>query len=306
MVLGYGALRYPQARNRPDRQGASRFARIGPIMQPFAGIPNPREWISKLPDQRFDVVARALKSILPVQEDSIMVRRRGRILFQMGRDSVSLEALSAGYQTIVALAADVIRMLFERWELLEGATAIVLVDELDAHLHPRWKMRIVRSLREALPATQFVASTHDPLVLRGLRNGEVAVMRRDEARGAFADADLPAIEGMEVDEILKSRHFGLSSTLDPEVEELFNEYYHLLSLPPTQERRARIEELGDQLAGKGEFGRNRHEQVLLEAADRFIAEEDRAARDGTRRQLKAETLARIQRLWSEQTGARRA
>lgn len=306
IVLGYGALRYPQARNRPDRPGTSRFARIGPIMQPFASIPNPREWMSKLPDERFDVVARALKSILPVQEDSIMVRGRGRILFQMGRDSISLEALSAGYQTIVALTVDVIRMLFERWELLEGATAIVLVDELDAHLHPRWKMRIVRSLREALPATQFIASTHDPLILRGLRNGEVAVMRRDEPHGALADTDLPAIEGMEVDEILKSRHFGLSSTLDPELEALFNEYYHLQSLPSAPGRRARIEELKRQLAGKGEFGRSRREQLILEAADLFIAQEDRAASEGTRRRLKAETLARIQRLWSERTGTRQA
>ena len=304
MVLGYGALRYPQTRNRQDRPGASRFARIGPIMQAFASIPNPREWMSKLPDERFDVVARALKSILPVQDDSIMVRRRGKILFQISKDSVSLEALSAGYQTIVALTADVIRMLFERWELLEGATAIVLVDELDAHLHPRWKMRIVRSLREALPATQFITSTHDPLVLRGLRNGEVAVMRRDEQNGALADTDLPAIEGMEVDEILRSRHFGLSSTLDPEVEALFNEYYHLRSLPRTPDRRARIAELGRQLAGEGEFGRNRREQLMLEAADGFIAQEDRAARDGKRLQLKGETLARIQRLWSERISAR--
>jgi uncharacterized protein (TIGR02646 family) len=303
MVLGYGALRYPQTRNRLDPPGASPFARIGPIMQAFASIPNPRAWMSKLPDEPFDAVARVLKSVLPIQDDSIMVRRRGKILFQIGKDSVSLEELSSGYQAIVALTADVIRMLFERWEMLEGATAIVLVDELDAHLHPRWKMRIVRSLREALPATQFITSTHDPLVLRGLHNGEAVVMRRDDRHGAFADADLPSIEGMEVDEILRSRHFGLSSTLDPEVEALFNEYYHLQSLPQTSERRARTEELRQQLAGKGEFGRNRREQLMFEAADLFIAEEDRAASDGTRRQLKTETLARLQRLWSERTGA---
>jgi len=85
------------------------------------------------------------------------------------------------------MACAIMKMLFERWDNLTSASAIVLIDELDAHLHPRWKMRIVSSLRKAFPQVQFIASTHDPLVLRGIRNNEVAVLRRVSGEGTIVD-----------------------------------------------------------------------------------------------------------------------
>ena len=50
---------------------------------------------------------------------------------------------------------------------------VVLIDELDLHLHPKWQRRIVEALRRTFPALQFIASTHSPFIIQGLREGQI-------------------------------------------------------------------------------------------------------------------------------------
>jgi predicted ATP-binding protein involved in virulence/GTPase SAR1 family protein len=56
--------------------------------------------------------------------------------------------------------------------------AIVLIDELDAHLHPVWQQKITGILRENFPNIQFIVTAHSPLVVAGCREGEVSVLRK--------------------------------------------------------------------------------------------------------------------------------
>ncbi|MFK0278373.1 AAA family ATPase [Ensifer sp. NPDC090286] len=291
IVLAYGALRYAERRPRGPDLGL-RFSRIGPILQPIARVAYPGRWLLDLDDARFDTAARAMQSILPIDTESIMFRSGNRIFFDIGGHRASLGELSAGYQTVVGMCADIMRHLFERWDTLSSASGIVLIDEIDAHLHPRWAMRIVGALREAFPQVQFVASTHDPLALRGLRNGEVALLRRDGTGAVVADQKLPPLEGMQVDQLLTSRVFGLESTIDPETEALLNEYYHLRSLPPEPTRLARIDEIRGRVSDREALGRSESERLMIEVTSEFLraTEEEIAAapalRVSTLRQLR--------------------
>jgi predicted ATPase len=61
---------------------------------------------------------------------------------------------------------------------LTSQPAIVLIDEIDAHLHPSWQQRIIGLLREYFPGVQFVVTAHSPLVVAGCKEGEVAVLRK--------------------------------------------------------------------------------------------------------------------------------
>jgi hypothetical protein len=273
IVLGYGALRYVERRSR-GIDSSPRFSRIAPLLERVARIRYPGQWLLYLDEKRFDTAARALQSVLPVVDDAVMLRSANRIYFGVKGHRATLAELSAGYQTIVGMCADIMRLLFERWDTLSSATAIVLIDELDAHLHPRWSMRIVTALREAFPQVQFIASTHEPLALRGLRNGEVALLRRDEAGAVIVDQNLPPLEGVQVDQLLTSRVFGLDSTVDPETEALLDEYYHLRSLPATAERVGRIAEIRSRIGDREEFGRNARERLMLAAASKFIEESE--------------------------------
>jgi hypothetical protein len=90
-------------------------------------------------------------------------------------------------------------------------------------------MQIVSRLRAAFPNVQFIFSTHDPLCLRGLVGGEIVVLRLCERHKVYALTDMPSVAGMRVDQLLRSEHFGLGSTVDPEMQRDYERYLALKS-----------------------------------------------------------------------------
>ena len=140
--------------------------------------------------------------------------------------------MSDGYQTMLAVAGEIAETASEHWDELSAAEAVILLDEIGAHLHPRWKMRVVETLRSAFPRMQFIATTHDPLCLRGLAGDEILVLRRGDDDELVPLDGLRGTETLRVDQLLTSPLFGLGSTLDPETEREFNEYYALLAKTP--------------------------------------------------------------------------
>ena len=86
--------------------------------------------------------------------------------------------LSDGYHVFIALVADVARravMLneFDGAEAPEHVEGVVLIDEIDLHLHPRWQRTALPSLRDAFPRLQFIVTTHSPQVLSSIENRQV-------------------------------------------------------------------------------------------------------------------------------------
>jgi uncharacterized protein (TIGR02646 family) len=306
LLLAYGATRLlPRGTLVSPPLGGT--VRVTNMFDPFSPIGNATEWLLKFDDARFDAIARALKSLMSLeQEDRIIRNRRAkRIEVEAFGIRVPIEHLSDGYQSVVALATDIMAVLLERWPSVEAAEGTVLIDELGSHLHPRWRMRIVPSLREVFPRVQFLASTHDPLCLRGLENGEVAVMERNPEGDIVAITDLPSVAGLRVDQLLTSEHFGLNSTIDPELDALFAEYYLLTAKrkrTAAEERRhadlkARLDELQV-------LGATRRERLVLEAADDFLARESTLASTEDRVALKKKTKARIADIWDEVSAGR--
>ena len=91
-----------------------------------------------------------------------------------------LIALSHGYQSTVAWIADLIGHIVLEAETvldLKDVRGLVLIDELDLYLHPTWQVVLVHALRKTFPGMQFVASTHSPLVLAGLRPDRDQIVR---------------------------------------------------------------------------------------------------------------------------------
>jgi len=86
--------------------------------------------------------------------------------------------LSDGYRNMVGMVADIAHRA-ARLNPHHGAEAgiktngIVLIDEIDLHLHPKWQRRVVSDLKRAFPKLQFIASTHSPFILQSLEPGEV-------------------------------------------------------------------------------------------------------------------------------------
>jgi hypothetical protein len=121
---------------------------------------------------------------------------------------------------------------------------------------------------------QFIVSTHDPLCLRGLRNGEVALIERTRRGRVFARTDLPNVEGMRVDQILQSEYFGLRSALDPDIERDFERMYRLKSRHKlTSRQSAALAALERKLADFQVLGSTRSERLMLSEINRYLARE---------------------------------
>jgi hypothetical protein len=81
--------------------------------------------------------------------------------------------------------------------------AIILIDELDAHLHPLWQQRLNSILRENFPNTQFILTAHSPLIVAGCWNSEVVVLRKREGKFELQQVERDFI-GSSAEEVLKA------------------------------------------------------------------------------------------------------
>ena len=94
---------------------------------------------------------------------------------------LTFEQLSEGYRTTIIFICDLLYRLFEQHpkdDIIHGekATGVVLIDEIDEHLHPRWQRTIVYRLRSLFPNIQFIFTTHSPHIIQGA--GKDAVIYR--------------------------------------------------------------------------------------------------------------------------------
>jgi uncharacterized protein (TIGR02646 family) len=306
LLMAYGATRLLPRPKRADndarvtRRDGTRFANVDNLFDPFIALNDPVEWLAQLDDARFATVARALKGLLPLGRSDRFLRDASGIHVEaFGNTLLTLDQLSDGYQSVLALATDMMQVLIHRWSSVKVAEGIVIIDELEAHLHPSWRMRIIGSLREVFPRLQFLTTTHDPLCLRGLEDDEVMVMGRDASNRVFAVADLPSVKGLRVDQLLTSEIFGLDSTSDPEIDALLAEYRDLRwrrkASASTRRRQIALRERLDELQL---LGRDLRERLVLEAADQYLATEPDIADPGERRALKRSTKRRIAEIFA--------
>ncbi len=131
----------------------------------------------------------------------------------------------------------------------ERERALVLVDELDAHMHPEWQKQLVSVMKKRFPQLQVIATTHSPLVVGNMEPGEVIRVQRgsDPSQIEVGPMD-SSFQGWRADQILTSQAFGLGTTIDAKTMSLQEEYEALLGKADrgTADEQ-RFQELADQL-----------------------------------------------------------
>ena len=116
------------------------------------------------------------------------------VLSQRTRSLIqSIAHLMIGYGEYYEFSAD-----------LEQKPGVLLIDEIDAHLHPSWQRRIIPTLIRHLPNLQIFCSTHSPLMLAGLNSGQVQLLRRGKDGRVSVSRNEPDIVGWSADEILRN------------------------------------------------------------------------------------------------------
>ncbi len=299
-----------------------REARYVTLFREGAALTHCLEWLSDLyirsidrnhplrdrAGSALDAARRLIDSLLPGD-----VRVGGinseSVSFRNGSGAeVSVLDLSDGYRSFLSLTIDILRRLDDEppganrgtprmhhglssWmEDEDGepritAGGIVLIDEVDAHLHPSWQREIGFRLRRVFPRMQFIVTTHSPFVAQAASDGGLFVLRAT-APGKAVEVEQPldSVKGWRVDQILTSPLFGLDATRDEETEALIRKHAELvarrtwgkLTRAEGQQLARLTEMLDDRLTAPGETAEERELQAKTAAFIRTALERRKA------------------------------
>ena len=226
----------------------------------------------------FDAVRDTVVAVLNGVE-TLEVNKDGVWLAGPNVDRAPLAALSDGYITTAGWLLDLIARWAHRCQragveldrdFSSRMTALVLIDEIDLHLHPLWQVEIISTLRQHFPRLSFVATTHNPLTLLGARKGEIHVLRRDPESGGVVARQRDIPPGARADQVLTGDWFGLVSTVDRGTLELLDEHRDLLrqKAPKSDPRRRELE--GELRQRLGSFADTAVDRIVQSIAAELI------------------------------------
>jgi len=99
--------------------------------------------------------------------------------------TLNINQLSEGERGLLALILDLVKRLLQAnpdlEDPLKDGKAVVLIDELDLHLHPRWQRMVVKKLTDIFPSCQFIATTHSPQIIGEVDPGNIILLEKDQA-----------------------------------------------------------------------------------------------------------------------------
>ncbi|MHC4462502.1 MAG: AAA family ATPase [Planctomycetota bacterium] len=206
--------------------------------------------------KRRDQIREVLINLLP-EVDDIRVTKptkkslKTKVEFETPYGWITLDSLSLGYKAMITWMVDLANRMFERYPnsinpLAEPA--VVLIDEIDLHLHPKWQRTIMNYLKDRFVNTQFIVTSHSPLVVQAAKNANIVLLKREDDH-VVIDNDPLSILGWRVDQILTGL-FELEGGRSDEIEDLQKKRRKILSkakLTTTDKRKLkRIEsKMGD-------------------------------------------------------------
>lgn len=230
---------------------------------------NPIEWLIMLDyavkgrtykgarDKREQVIRMLVEMLPEVESIDIVINKEDdstpipSVLFKTKYGWVQIDDLSLGYKTMISWIVDLAKRLFDRYPDSPNPIeepAIVLIDEIDLHLHPKWQRELINYLDERFKQTQFIVTAHSPLIVQttsqtsGSEHVNVVVLRREDDY-VVIDKDLDYVRSWRVDQLFASDLFGISP-YPAKTQQLLNERRRLLSKSKlTEKDKSRLNEL---------------------------------------------------------------
>ena len=246
LVLGYGASRNLRYVDDPARIASKDLIidRLESLFNPSKILIDPLAVVgflngdlstfkdinplSKLGENEQQIVREILENMLP---DSSWLLRREDVGEVLGKERIDINQMSDGYKSMLSWLLHLIVHLYTsinwRGDIRE-LKGVVLIDEIDLHLHPKWQRTVIGSLRRSFPNLQFIATTHSPMTLGGLEQskGNIIVLK-PLGHGIQAIKKIPLVKGWRADQILTSILFDLPTTRDVGTAKLISDYTDL-------------------------------------------------------------------------------
>lgn len=221
-VAGYGATRRVEtgsfSESSSRRSRGLRYLRIASLFEDHVALRPLQSWLPRLRGTaRFQDAVDRINLALPgnVRLTGDYDQEEEQFLFTFDGEPMPLTALSDGYKAFVGWVGDLVGHLADvtaSGGAIGNVAGIVLVDEIDLHLHPEWQRSVVPSLANAFPRLQFVFTSHSPIVAGTVRRENVFVTDRAEDGTAVIKQLEERVFGRSAEQLLLSSYFGLQTT----------------------------------------------------------------------------------------------
>lgn len=236
-ACGYGAAR--GIIGTGDISGYSVINSVYDLFNYSEGLQNPELTIRRIASQSKESEVNVLKLLSKVlfghlgseRNYAIEISPDGLVADGPWGEKMPLRDLADGYKSTMLWLTNFIGWaISHNYSITDPSDiiGIVLIDEIEQHLHPKWQKTIIRSLREEFPKVQFIATTHSPLVASTIGSFErdhpaerlvhLSLQKANEAvKYIFEDT----LKGYDIDQVLGSKAFDFQSKEDEDVAKLF-------------------------------------------------------------------------------------
>lgn len=194
-------------------------------------------------------VRKAIEYFLP-DYNNLRVKRtpKPHMLIDKHDEPLNLDYLSDGEKNLIVLVGDIARRLALANSDLENpleGKGIILIDEIDLHLHPAWQRMVISRLLETFPNCQFIVTTHSPQVLGEVGPENITVLHTDENRiiNSFHPAQSFGLTSNEIiDEIMKPENEGSTLARNAEIENKLSQINNFIGRGTTTNlKKAKVE-----------------------------------------------------------------
>lgn len=214
------------------------------------GLTDPELALRRLKDfKEYNTIEKRLKKALDLTDQDRFVFPQGGGVHISGPtlgQNVPLQAWADGYRLTFTWFLDLYAWAMQADALNEvgDIQGILLIDEIEQHLHPAMQTGIFNRISELLPCMQIIATTHSPLTALGCLPGELVLLRQ-KGQTVEAVTDLPDFHGFSVEDLLTHHDFFDTEPYHPEIMRKLERYRKLTSVERNQRTPDQVEELSN-------------------------------------------------------------
>ncbi len=237
-VVGYGASRRLSSEvfSNFDKSRNGRSINVRNLFDNAFALNPLTAWIMELDyrsgDDGVHLIKAALQDFLPGIEFHSIDKDKKQVLFQTVDGIIPLEQLSDGYQNMAAWIGDLLFRITETFRDYKKpleARGVLLIDEIDLHLHPKWQRKLYNFISTKLPNFQVIATTHSPLTAQQADTGELFALKRNHNCLVELIPFAGSPKSLLVNQLLMTPVFGLETDESYEVQQAKKEYELLKS-----------------------------------------------------------------------------
>jgi len=177
--------------------------------------------------QGINLVKDALKDFLPGIIFHSIDKENKQVMFDTVDGLISLDQLSDGYQNMAAWIGDLLFRITEAFRSYNKpleSRGLLLIDELDLHLHPKWQRKLLDFIGNKLPNFQVVATTHSPLTAQQADTGELFALKRNDSNIVEIIPFIGSPKSLLINQLLMTPVFGLETDESYEIQNVKKEY----------------------------------------------------------------------------------